>query len=124
MANLALPSQSRDLGSRIDPRTTLVNRNVRIAGHRTSVRLEPAMWNALHEICLREHASLHEIVTRVAGSRSESSMTAAIRVFLLGYFQAAATDDGHRSAGHGAVARRFGDGLDASRYEVRSRAPL
>ncbi|HUB94824.1 MAG TPA: ribbon-helix-helix domain-containing protein [Stellaceae bacterium] len=97
---------------------------MRIAGHRTSIRLEPAMWDALHEICLREHASLHDIVTRVAGTRSESSMTAAIRVFLLGYFHAAATDDGHRSAGHGAVARRFGDeGGDVRRYALASVAP-
>jgi len=28
-------------------------------------------------------------------------MTAAIRVYLLNYFRAAATDTGHRKAGHG-----------------------
>jgi predicted DNA-binding ribbon-helix-helix protein len=113
-----------DRMDRSDPVTTLVNRNVRIAGHRTSIRLEPAMWNALHEVCLREHASLHEIATRIAGMRSESTMTAAIRVYLLGYYQAAATDDGHRSAGHGAVARRFSTGGDQRLYGVESGAPV
>jgi predicted DNA-binding ribbon-helix-helix protein len=124
MASLALPTPSRGLAGRGDPRTTLVNRNVRIAGRRTSIRLEPAMWNALQEICLREHASMHEIVTRVAGTRSESSMTAAIRVYLLNYFQAAATDDGHRNAGHGAVARRFNNEGGVHLYGVGSGAPL
>ena len=82
------------------------------------------MWDALQEICQREHASMHEIVTRVAETRSESSMTAAIRVYLLGYFQAAATDDGHRTAGHGAVARRFGNDGDVRLYGVGSGVPL
>ncbi len=105
-------------------RTTLINRNVRIGGHRTSVRLEPPMWDALREICLREHSSMHEIATRIAGMRSESSMTAAIRVYLLAYFHAAATDDGHRLAGHGAVARRFGNDGDVRLYGVGSGTPL
>ena len=33
--------------------------------------------------------------------RVESSLTAAIRVYLLRYFCAASTDEGHRLAGHG-----------------------
>ncbi|HEU0118665.1 MAG TPA: ribbon-helix-helix domain-containing protein, partial [Alphaproteobacteria bacterium] len=41
-------------------RSTLVSRNVTIAGHRTSVRLEPEMWSGLSEICRRERATLHE----------------------------------------------------------------
>ncbi len=38
--------------------SSLISRNVTVAGHRTSMRLEPAMWDALGEICRREHASL------------------------------------------------------------------
>jgi predicted DNA-binding ribbon-helix-helix protein len=124
MASFDPSPMSSGLSGRADSRTTLVNRNVRIGGHRTSVRLEPPMWDALGEICLREHASLHEIVSQIAQQRSESSLTAAIRVYLLGYFQAAATDDGHHAAGHGAVARRFGNDGDVRLYAVRSGAPL
>jgi predicted DNA-binding ribbon-helix-helix protein len=124
MASFDPSPRSSGLDGRVDSRTTLVNRNVRIAGHRTSVRLEPPMWDALREICLREHASMNEVVTQIAGTRSESSVTAAIRVYLLGYFQAAATDDGHRIAGHGAVARRFGNDGDVRLYAIGSRAPL
>jgi predicted DNA-binding ribbon-helix-helix protein len=85
------------------PRERLVSRNVRVAGHRTSVRLEPAMWEALRRICEREHSSIHDLVTAVAERQPASSLTAAIRVYLLIYFQAAATDDGHRRAGHGGI---------------------
>jgi predicted DNA-binding ribbon-helix-helix protein len=87
--------------------STLVNRNVTVAGHRTSIRLEPAMWDALHEVCRREGLSLHTLVTRIAARRAQSSLTAGIRVFLLIYFQAAATEDGHLRAGHGGVRQRY-----------------
>ena len=84
------------------PRSTLVSRNVTISGHRTSVRLEPEMWSGLSEICRRERASLHEICTSVAMRKAENtSLTAAIRVFVMAYFRAAATEDGHSKAGHG-----------------------
>ncbi len=59
------------------------------------------MWEALHQICERERKALSEIVTGIDSNRAESSLTAAIRVYLLSYFRAAATDEGHRLAGHG-----------------------
>ena len=65
------------------------------------MRLERAMWDALNEICRRESMSLNELVTAIDAQRTESSLTAAIRVYLLRYFTAAATDEGHRLAGHG-----------------------
>lgn len=80
----------------------LISRNVTIAGHRTSIRLEPDMWTALKEISVRENTDLHEICTAVAQNKqASSSFTAAIRVFIMAYFRAAATDEGHRNAGHG-----------------------
>lgn len=87
--------------------STLINRNVTVAGRRTSMRLEPAMWDALQEICVREGKSLNELVTEIDRKRSESSLTAAIRVHLLRYFVAAATDEGHRLAGHGKQQRHL-----------------
>jgi predicted DNA-binding ribbon-helix-helix protein len=84
--------------------STLINRNVTVAGHRTSMRLEPAMWEALHNISRRESKTLNELVTEIDALRIESSLTAAIRVYLLRYFADAATDEGHRQAGHGVLA--------------------
>ncbi|HEX7970357.1 MAG TPA: ribbon-helix-helix domain-containing protein [Stellaceae bacterium] len=81
--------------------STLINRNVTVGGHRTSIRLERAMWDALRQICEREHKALNDLVTEIERQRVESSLTAAIRVYLLRYFSAAATDEGHRLAGHG-----------------------
>lgn len=83
-------------------KSSLVSRNITIGAHRTSVRLEPDMWTALREICRREHASMHEIATAVHARKSaNTSLTAALRVFVMAYYRAAATEDGHNRAGHG-----------------------
>lgn len=86
-----------------DSKSTLVSRNVTVAGHRTSMRLEPEMWNALYDICRRERVSIHALCTEINERKAlNSSLTAAIRVFLMAYYQAAATEDGHSRANHGA----------------------
>lgn len=83
-------------------RSTLVSKNVTVDGRRTSVRLEPAMWNSLSEICRRERVSVHMICSAITEHKPQNtSLTAAIRVFIVSYFRAAATDEGHAKSGHG-----------------------
>ena len=65
-------------------------RNVTVAGRRTSLRMEPEMWDALQEVAMRENLTLHDLCTAVAKKRGLHSMTAAIRVYLLNYFRDAA----------------------------------
>jgi predicted DNA-binding ribbon-helix-helix protein len=93
--------QAGDLNSAPSTPLQLVSGNVRVRGRRTSVRLEPALWDALREICRREAKSVHDLITEIAELRIQSTLTASIRVFLMNYFKAAATEDGHRRAGHG-----------------------
>ena len=97
--------------------STLVNRNVFVGRRRTSLRLEPAMWDALAEICRREDLNLHELCALIDERRRASSLTAAIRVFVVNYFRSAATEEGHASMGHGALykaqRRRASVGEDA-----------
>ena len=84
--------------------SNLVNRNIIVDGHRTSIRLEPAMWVALNKIAERENMTIHQLGTRIDRLRDANcGLTAAIRVFLLAYFQEAATEEGHERAGHGRV---------------------
>jgi predicted DNA-binding ribbon-helix-helix protein len=80
---------------------TLSNRNVTVNGRRTSMRLEQEMWDALSEICRREDMTVHELCSLIDDRRGLSSLTAATRVFILMYYRAAATDEGHATAGHG-----------------------
>ena len=78
-----------------------VMRNVTVSGHRTSIRLEPEMWDGIQEICRREGCTMHELCSIVERRRQRSSFTAALRVFIMLYFRVAATEEGHAEAGHG-----------------------
>lgn len=87
-----------------EKRSSLVSRNVTVNGHRTSIRLEPPMWEALSEICRREKLSIHQLASMIADRKGdETSFTAAVRVLAMTYFRAAATEEGHSKAGHGSA---------------------
>lgn len=73
--------------------STLINKNIVVAGHRTSMRLEPEMWDALAEICNREKSSIKDICTLIDSSRGSTSLTSAVRVFILAYFRFAAANN-------------------------------
>lgn len=86
----------------IHSKSTLISRNITILGRRTSVRLEPEMWNALRDISRREGCSMHDICSLInIRKNARTSLTGAIRVFLMLYYRAASTDEGHSRAGHG-----------------------
>lgn len=61
------------------------------------------MWDGLAEICRRENITLHALCDLIDQRRQASSLTAAIRVFIMTYFRAAATEEGHASNGHGTL---------------------
>jgi predicted DNA-binding ribbon-helix-helix protein len=82
----------------------LVSRNVMGDFRRTSMRLEPELWDALEEMCQRERLVPRDIVRRIGAKAAPGGRTSAVRVEVLGYFRAAATERGHRDAGHGTLA--------------------
>ncbi len=70
---------------------SIVPRSVWIAGHRTSVRLEPAMWEALKAIAQEKGTPLDALVTEVDRRRVEgSSLTSAIRVYCVDFYRSKA----------------------------------
>ncbi|MEO9901319.1 ribbon-helix-helix domain-containing protein [Nisaea sp.] len=64
-----------------------IRKNVTIGHRRTSVSLEAQVWNGLSDICKRESIGMDGLCTLVAERRQESSMSSALRVFLLTYFR-------------------------------------
>ncbi|MCR9077307.1 MAG: ribbon-helix-helix domain-containing protein [bacterium] len=62
-------------------------RNVTLGNRRTSVSLEEQVWDGLVDVCRREEVGLDELCTRVETRRVGSSMSSALRVFLLTYFR-------------------------------------
>lgn len=87
-------------------RSRLVNRNVVADAGRTSMRLEPELWEALGEICGREGQDLHDLIRGIDALRLRGGRTSAVRVFVLQYFRDAATEAGHAAASHGPHSER------------------
>jgi predicted DNA-binding ribbon-helix-helix protein len=85
-----------------DRHSALVMRNISVRGRRTSIRLEPQIWDTLAEICRREFCTPHDVCSYVADLKPpHGSLTSSLRVFILDYFRTSATEDGHNRAGHG-----------------------
>jgi predicted DNA-binding ribbon-helix-helix protein len=85
--------------------SSLVIHNVVVGGHRTSVRLEPVMWDALHDIARRLRVTTHDLVTDIDRVRTASSLTAAIRVYIVDFYRAAALPAGPAEVAEGPVLR-------------------
>ncbi|MGZ8998459.1 MAG: ribbon-helix-helix domain-containing protein [Allosphingosinicella sp.] len=64
-----------------------VKRSVMIAGHSTSISLEPAFWEALREAAEEEGLPLNALVARLDADRimtaDPPNLASAIRVWLL-----------------------------------------
>jgi predicted DNA-binding ribbon-helix-helix protein len=82
--------QRRPSGQPAPALASLPIRNVVVAGHRTSVRLEPVMWQALRDIAREQGVGLNDLVTEIALRRGGLSLTAAIRVYIVDFYRAAA----------------------------------
>lgn len=62
----------------------LRKRSLILAGHDTSVALEPTFWNALEDIANQQKQTLPQLVTKVDAARSpEQSLASALRVYAL-----------------------------------------
>lgn len=74
-----------------DDRTDLANRlamrSVTINGRRTTMRLEPSMWNALRRIAEDHRLTVNQLCSKIDTSRGEMSMTAAVRSYIVSYLQ-------------------------------------
>lgn len=73
----------------------LRTRNVTLHGRRTSVRLQPALWEALEDIARRERLTIDELVGRLDApadrTDEDGTLTSAIRSLVVAYYVAAAS---------------------------------
>ena len=58
-------------------------RSLTIAGHRTSITLEDAFWQALKQAAEEASVSVTALASAIDEARGEASLSAAIRVYLL-----------------------------------------
>ncbi len=70
-------------------------RSIMIAGHRTSISLEDAFWEALGELAARDGRSVAALINEIdkgrgETGRAETSLSAALRLYVLERLRAAA----------------------------------
>jgi predicted DNA-binding ribbon-helix-helix protein len=61
----------------------LLPRNVAAGRRRTSVKLDPVLWDALQYIAGQQGFTLNQIVTEIDRGRGRRGLTQAIRVYIV-----------------------------------------
>lgn len=64
-------------------RANAIKRSVSIAGHATSVTLEPEFWAALKDIAAQRKTSLNALITDIDAEKDRDNLSSAIRVYIL-----------------------------------------
>jgi predicted DNA-binding ribbon-helix-helix protein len=67
----------------------LRKRSVLLAGHATSIALEPEFWAVLDEMARASNASLAGVIARIDTQRGERALASACRVAALEFVQKA-----------------------------------
>jgi predicted DNA-binding ribbon-helix-helix protein len=65
----------------------IMKRSIVIGGHKTSVSLEDAFWDALKDIANWKHKTVAELANSVDLDRTHANLSSALRLFVLNYYQ-------------------------------------
>jgi predicted DNA-binding ribbon-helix-helix protein len=65
-----------------------VKRSFSIRGHRTSISLEGAFWDALKEQADKDKVPVARIVAEIDGKKGDTNLSSAIRVWILSRYRA------------------------------------
>jgi predicted DNA-binding ribbon-helix-helix protein len=70
--------------------TRPVKRSLTLHGHRTSVSLEAAFWDAFRAIAAERNIPLNQLAAEIDDARTgDEGLASAIRVFVLDHYRAA-----------------------------------
>ena len=71
-------------------KSLVVKRSVRLDGHKTSVTLEDAFWDAFKEIAAAQGTSVSRLIAALDSERRERlqfNLSSAVRLFVLEYYR-------------------------------------
>ena len=68
-------------------KSPVVKRSIVIAGHKTSVSLEDAFWQALKDIAIARNLTLSDLVASIDTDRRHGNLSSAIRLFVLDHYR-------------------------------------
>jgi len=67
--------------------STVIKRSIVVSGHKTSVSLEDAFWEALKKIAAGRGATLTQLVASIDARRAHANLSSAIRLFVLDFYR-------------------------------------
>jgi predicted DNA-binding ribbon-helix-helix protein len=62
-------------------------RSFSIAGHRTSIALEPEFWTGLETIAAERQLSLAGLIREIDESRTSTNLSSAVRLAVLAWYR-------------------------------------
>lgn len=62
-------------------------RSLTIAGHRTSLALEPEFWHGLEAMAANRHTQLATLIREIDEAREAPNLSSAVRVAVLRWYQ-------------------------------------
>jgi predicted DNA-binding ribbon-helix-helix protein len=65
--------------------SSVATRSVMFSGHKTSISLEDAFWNALKEIAATRQTPVRDLIASIDAVRESGSLSSALRLFVLHY---------------------------------------
>jgi predicted DNA-binding ribbon-helix-helix protein len=68
-------------------KSPVVKRSIVVAGHKTSVSLEDAFWEATKEIALDYDLTLSDLIAKIDSERRFGNLSSAIRLFVLDFYR-------------------------------------
>ena len=68
-------------------KSLVLKHSVLLAGHKTSVSLEDAFWQALKDIAATRNMTLCDLIGGVDLERQQGNLSSALRLFVLNHYQ-------------------------------------
>jgi predicted DNA-binding ribbon-helix-helix protein len=64
-------------------KSSVIKRSVMFSGHKTSISLEDAFWNALKQIAEIRRTPLRDLIAAIDAAREGGNLSSALRLFVL-----------------------------------------
>ena len=77
-------------------KSPVVKRSIILAGHKTSVSLEDAFWNALKEIARKRLTTLSDLIGTIDSHRQRGNLSSALRLFVLEFYRSQIPEEGRQ----------------------------
>lgn len=68
-------------------KSAVIKRSIVVAGHKTSVSLEDAFWEALKTIAGGRRVTLSDLVAAIDAARRHGNLSSALRLFVLDHYR-------------------------------------